>query len=109
MSTIPSTSYNAAQGSEALLTSAASIRGAQVEAAANLPALPESAARRQGYGLPCAKCKTYYAAGLNTCPVCRSSERVSAVSVVLPEAASVTVDSVLAPQTIEEERERFLR
>ena len=30
-----------------------------------------------GYGLPCAKCRTYYAADLTSCPVCKSSERVS--------------------------------
>src|SRR5580704_5549519 len=33
--------------------------------------------RRIGYGLPCVKCKTYYAADLSMCPVCKSEERVS--------------------------------
>ena len=35
-----------------------------------------------GYGLPCAKCKTYYLANLNACPVCKSSERVSPLALV---------------------------
>ena len=30
------------------------------------------------YGLPCARCKAYYAADLTVCPVCKSTERVSA-------------------------------
>jgi hypothetical protein len=33
-----------------------------------------------GYGLPCAKCKTYYLASLNACPVCKSTQRVSAIA-----------------------------
>ncbi len=33
---------------------------------------------RIGYGLPCAKCGTYYTADLKACPVCQSAERVSA-------------------------------
>src|ERR1700758_4352357 len=35
-----------------------------------------------GYGLPCAKCKTYYLANLSACPICKSTERVSPVVVV---------------------------
>ncbi len=35
--------------------------------------------RRIGYGLPCVKCKTYYAADLSVCPVCKTEERVSPV------------------------------
>ena len=65
-----------------------------------------------GYGLPCVKCKTYYAADLSMCPVCKSEERVSPVV----DAASVSMPIV--PETalpapddaaLEEERERFLR
>lgn len=37
-----------------------------------------------GYGLPCAKCKTYYLASLSACPICKSTERVSAVAVIPP-------------------------
>jgi hypothetical protein len=32
---------------------------------------------RTGYGLPCIRCKIYYSAGLEACPVCKCSERVS--------------------------------
>jgi hypothetical protein len=65
------------------------------------------AARRVGYGLPCAKCRTYFAANLTTCPVCKGSERVS------PTAVAVQTTAVLSespdPDALEAERERFLR
>jgi prevent-host-death family protein len=32
--------------------------------------------RRRGYGLPCVKCHTYYFADLDSCPVCRSRDRI---------------------------------
>lgn len=35
-----------------------------------------------GYGLPCAKCKTYYLANLSACPICKSTERVSPVTLI---------------------------
>ncbi len=31
-----------------------------------------------GYGLPCAKCRAYYAADLTVCPICGCGERVPA-------------------------------
>ena len=34
--------------------------------------------RKVLYGLPCAKCRTYYSADLTACPVCSCGERVSA-------------------------------
>ena len=68
--------------------------------------------RRIGYGLPCVKCKTYYAADLSMCPVCKSEERVSPVvdasgiaSPSVPESALPVPDDA----ALEEERERFLR
>jgi hypothetical protein len=68
--------------------------------------------RRIGYGLPCVKCKTYYAADLSKCPVCKSEERVSpivtasgTVSPTVPESALPVPDEA----ALEEERERFLR
>ncbi len=36
-----------------------------------------SVPKASGYGLPCAKCRTYYAAALPACPICKSPERVS--------------------------------
>lgn len=71
--------------------------------------------KRAGYGMPCAKCKTYYAADLTACPVCRNTERVSPTALTatmppvsaepLPDVAGVAPDDV----ALEEERERFLR
>jgi hypothetical protein len=82
-------------------------------ATTSMESLPsELGPRRIGYGLPCVKCKTYYAADLTMCPVCKSEERVSPVL----DAAGSSVPSV--PETalpapddaaLEEERERFLR
>ena len=60
-----------------------------------------------GYGLPCAKCRSYYPANVAVCPICRSNERVSArVSAVktAPAPAAPPPDAGL-----DEERERFLR
>jgi hypothetical protein len=37
-----------------------------------------------GYGLPCAKCKTYYLANLSACPICQSTERVSPIAATPP-------------------------
>jgi len=65
--------------------------------------------RRTGYGLPCANCKTYYSAGLDSCPVCRTPERVSPVPT---GAAPVNAtEPELSPDeaALEVERERFLR
>jgi hypothetical protein len=60
-----------------------------------------------GYGLPCAKCKTYYLANLNACPVCKSSERVSPVAVAAQ--GRPVVESQSDGGVLDEERERFLR
>ena len=66
--------------------------------------------RRIGYGLPCVKCKTYYAADLAMCPVCKTEERVSpmvagSANPSLPESALPVPDEAV----LEEARERFLR
>lgn len=75
-------------------------------AVAGVPA--EFGPRRTGYGLPCAKCKTYYAADLSACPVCQNKERVSPVAATLP-VAPATAEELPDPIALEEERERFLR
>jgi hypothetical protein len=81
-------------------------------AADNLSAARQLGPRRTGYGLPCAKCKTYYAADLSACPVCKTEERVLPTIVAgigfleqLPESAVPASDEA----ALEEERERFLR
>jgi hypothetical protein len=59
------------------------------------------------YGLPCARCRTYYRADLLTCPVCQSRQRISA-------GGSIRESELLGEEppdeiTLEQERERFLR
>lgn len=64
--------------------------------------------RRVGYGLPCARCKTYYAADLAQCPICKNSERVSPTAAC--ESVKVSLpDAPPDPAALEEEREQFLR
>jgi hypothetical protein len=60
-----------------------------------------------GYGMPCANCKTYYAFDLKTCPVCKSTERISPTAVAL--RSTVAAETCPDPVALEEERERFLR
>ena len=78
-----------------------------------LPASLQLGPRRSGYGLPCAKCKTYYGADLSACPVCKTAERVSptmvAASPSLGEVAEPYAATVPDEAALEEERERFLR
>jgi hypothetical protein len=83
------------------LTGSASLPVPAAEAA-------ETRVRPSGYGLPCAHCRTYYAADLRACPVCKSPERVSPVAAAIPtpfQAAEPAPD----PDEVAQERERFLR
>jgi hypothetical protein len=59
-----------------------------------------------GYGLPCAKCRTYYTSDLPSCPVCKHAQRVSALE---PLADFVPAEQMPDPEKLEQERERFLR
>jgi len=71
-------------------------------------AMPAKASpRRSGYGMPCAKCKTYYAADLPACPVCQSQDRVPPVASFADAAPAA--EELPNPDALEEERERFLR
>jgi hypothetical protein len=71
-------------------------------------AAPQIIPKQAGYGMPCASCKTYYAADLKACPVCKAAERVSPAAV--PVRSSVLANEVCPdPIALEEERERFLR
>lgn len=67
---------------------------------------PGNVAHHVGYGLPCAKCKTYYTADLQVCPVCKSQQRVMPVASF---AAVSPAEQLPDPDQIEQERERFLR
>ena len=64
------------------------------------------APKHAGYGLPCARCKTYYAADLPACPICKNPQRVSP-SAALPTVAPA--EQLPNPEQIEQERERFLK
>lgn len=81
----------------------------------SLPAGLQLGPRRVGFGLPCAKCRTYYAADLPACPVCKTEERVLPVvsAVARPNAAiaepSPIVPALLDENALEQERERFLK
>ena len=80
--------------------------------AQGVPASAELGPRRVGYGLPCVKCKTYYAADLSACPVCKTEERVLPLPLASVNSSPRLAEAV-APSTediaLEEERERFLR
>jgi hypothetical protein len=69
---------------------------------------PQMVPKQAGYGMPCANCKTYYAADLKACPVCKGGERISPAAAPL---RSTVAASELCPDPVEleEERERFLR
>jgi hypothetical protein len=69
---------------------------------------PQIVPKQAGYGMPCAHCKTYYAADLKVCPVCKGAERVSPIAVALRSTVSAA-EQCPDPVALEEERERFLR
>src|SRR5271170_3488090 len=69
---------------------------------------PQIGPKQTGYGMPCANCKTYYAADLKACPVCKTGERLSPSAV--PVRSTVAAGELCPdPVELEEERERFLR
>jgi len=63
-------------------------------------------AKHSGYGLPCSKCKTYYGADLQACPVCKNPQRVDPIEPLVRVSPS---EQLPDPKQLEEERERFLR
>jgi hypothetical protein len=109
MNSAPSTQIGETrQVTQATLPTSADVQRQQ-RARENLAASSEAAARRVGYGLPCAKCRTYFAANLTTCPVCKGSERVSPTAVSVTSTAVVSEASPDSDDALEVERERFLR
>src|ERR1700693_3442048 len=61
-----------------------------------------------GYGLPCANCRLYYPANLDSCPACNSRDRISPNTVPAipkPQAA----DEAVPENVLEQEREAFLQ
>jgi RNA polymerase subunit RPABC4/transcription elongation factor Spt4 len=98
---------------QAVIQSGTEIRRGERTVAESLSGAAELRPSRSGYGLPCAKCKTYYAAGLTACPVCKDTERVSpmagAVVATAPSGLSDAADLGPDEAALEAERERFLR
>ena len=76
-------------------------------ATAAQPTASQPARKPAGYGLPCAKCRTYYPADLTVCPVCKHSERV-AVSASQGRMPVVPTEQLPDRAVLEQERERFL-
>ena len=60
-----------------------------------------------GYGLPCAKCKTYFLASLSACPVCKSTQRVSPIAVIPARERAVSAGA--STRVADEKRENILR
>jgi len=75
---------------------------------ASSTAAPQIVPKQTGYGMPCAHCKTYYAADLKACPVCKGGERVSPTAAAVRSTISPS-EQCPDPVALEEERERFLR
>ncbi|HET7440158.1 MAG TPA: hypothetical protein VFJ47_02565 [Terriglobales bacterium] len=67
----------------------------------------DTSVKQVGYGLPCASCRTYYAADLTACPVCKSPQRV--LPTAAPVYASQVAEKAVSQGNLEEERERFLK
>jgi hypothetical protein len=69
-----------------------------------------SSPKPSGYGLPCARCHLYYPADLDSCPTCRSAERVAPVVSAAPHQLPQADPEPLPDSTVlEQEREEFLR
>jgi hypothetical protein len=71
--------------------------------------------KSSGFGMPCANCRLYYPASLDTCPACNSKERVSpnvVVAAVPPTPAAddlIPDNAAVEQERVEREREEFLK
>src|SRR5438034_1403260 len=64
--------------------------------------------RHVGYGLPCAKCGTYYMADQSVCPICKCGERISPTT--LPARAGLQNAQPDATELeLKQERDPFLK
>jgi|SRR5271156_363170 len=69
----------------------------------------ETVHKFSGYGLPCTKCRLYYDANLDCCPVCHAKERVSATDTAAPSKPQAAAEAVPDSAVVEQEREAFLK
>jgi hypothetical protein len=72
------------------------------------PTGSQSPRKPVGYGLPCARCMTYYPADLTVCPICNGSDRVTAAA-VQGRTPLVPTEQIPDLAVLEQERERFLQ
>jgi hypothetical protein len=94
--------------SPAILPSNNDTQTTERAAKANPPVAGQIGPKQTGYGMPCANCKTYYAADVKACPVCKGGERISPTAV--PVRSTISAAELCPdPVALEEERERFLR
>jgi hypothetical protein len=72
----------------------------------NVPRPPQ--ARQVGYGLPCAKCRRYFSADLDACPICNGRDRVSPVVAPArtPPGTQTPVEPILIPSSVPPQRDR---
>src|SRR5207248_7584450 len=52
--------------------------------AGNFVQATQPSPRHVGYGLPCAKCGTYYTADQSVCPICKCADRISPTTIRAP-------------------------
>jgi hypothetical protein len=86
-----------------VMVSGATRPAATRQAPETRPAAPS----RVGVGLPCAHCRVYYPADMDTCPICKSTERISpaAMAAAVPIAPAIPLNK----QAEEDEREQYLK
>ena len=62
-----------------------------------------------GYGLPCSKCRMYYPADMDCCPVCHSPERVAPTAVNAAEAPAALAAQPDQAAPLVDDRDRLLK
>jgi hypothetical protein len=69
----------------------------------------EGLRKSTGYGMPCANCRLYYPADLESCPTCNAKERVSPNVVPAAPKAQAAAEPLPDTAVVEQEREAFLQ
>src|ERR1700734_1740098 len=69
----------------------------------------EAPRKSTGYGMPCANCRLYYPANLDTCPACNSRERISPNVVAAIPKTQAAAEPLPDTAIVEQEREAFLK
>jgi hypothetical protein len=62
-----------------------------------------------GYGLPCSKCRMYYPADMDCCPVCNSPERVSPTAFNAAEGPTAPASPPSQAAPLVDDRDRLLK